>query len=156
MKYITAHIGREEPLPLCAFFSSPVKDYLIHCFHTSLRVICEGDGAVMCLNYLAADSQSQSRTLCACSGFVAHHEGLEDGLSQLLGDTLPVVADIDDDIANPLPILTIVGNGRGSGDYDVGHDARKNRRVGSWVWDRISIEDTKPKGYRKINTVFRF
>lgn len=49
-------------------------------------------------------------------------------------------------IIDPLPILTVVGNGRGGGDY---HGTNENR-IGSWKWHLISVEDFPPKGYTKL------
>ena len=59
----------------------------------------------------------------------------------------------DDTTLHPLPILTAVGNGRGGGDYISGDDAQK-AMVGTWAWDRISVEDNAPKGFKKISAVF--
>ena len=49
-------------------------------------------------------------------------------------------------VIDPLPILTVVGNGRGGGDY-IGSN---ENRVGSWRWHLISIEDTPPNNYTKF------
>ena len=51
-------------------------------------------------------------------------------------------------IIDPLPILTVVGNGRGGGDYS----GTNMNRVGSWKWHLISIEDATPDGYTKLRT----
>ena len=52
---------------------------------------------------------------------------------------------------HPLPLLTCVGNGMGGGDYfsEIGAD-----KVGSWCWDYISVEDTIPDGYKKLDCYF--
>ena len=50
-------------------------------------------------------------------------------------------------VIDPLPILTVVGNGRGGGDYSGSNE----NRVGSWKWHLISIEDSPPDGYTKLN-----
>lgn len=52
--------------------------------------------------------------------------------------------------ANPLSLLTAVGNGRGNGDYG-GTDEDK---VGKWAWDMLEITSVKPEKYRRLNVVF--
>ena len=48
-------------------------------------------------------------------------------------------------IIHPLPLLTAIGNGLGGGDYrGINEDY-----VGSWAYDRISIEVNIPDGYHK-------
>ena len=54
---------------------------------------------------------------------------------------------------HPLPLLTAVGNDRGSGDFHEGNVGFKN--VGIWAWCLISIAEKVPKGYRKIDVVFK-
>ena len=49
-------------------------------------------------------------------------------------------------IIDPLPILTVVGNGRGGGDYS----GTNENRIGSWKWHLISIEDSPPDGYSEF------
>jgi hypothetical protein len=50
---------------------------------------------------------------------------------------------------HPLPLLTCEGNGRGGGDYH-----NDNVHVGTWARDVISLEGTKPKGFKEINPNF--
>lgn len=51
-------------------------------------------------------------------------------------------------VIDPLPILTVVGNGRGGGDYFGSNE----NRIGSWRWHLISIEDSPPDGYTKLSS----
>ena len=51
---------------------------------------------------------------------------------------------------NPIPLLTVVGNGRGLGDYQ----GTNMGFVGSWAWDRIEIVYTVPKGYKELEVKF--
>lgn len=51
----------------------------------------------------------------------------------------------------PLSLLTALGNGKGGGDYCGSNEDK----VGIWAWDIISIEDSKPKGYKKFSVVFK-
>lgn len=52
---------------------------------------------------------------------------------------------------SPISLLTAIGNGRGGGDYD----GKNVKKVGSWAWDEISIEDEKPgKGFKKSPIFF--
>lgn len=45
----------------------------------------------------------------------------------------------------PFTLLTALGNGRGGGDY---YDEYPNAEIiGSWAWDSISIEDSKPEDF---------
>lgn len=53
----------------------------------------------------------------------------------------------------PFPLLTAIGNNRGGGDYY--EDLPDFDKVGTWVWDLISIEDTKPDGYEDFRVVFK-
>jgi hypothetical protein len=48
---------------------------------------------------------------------------------------------------HPLPLLTCEGNGGGGGDF-WGKD--KNKIVGSWARDFISVQGTKPKGFTEL------
>lgn len=52
---------------------------------------------------------------------------------------------------NPLSLLCAIGNGRGGGDYR-GTD---EDFVGTWAWDRISIEDEPPKDYSRSDVNFK-
>ena len=60
--------------------------------------------------------------------------------------------DEDDEewIVHPLPLLTAVGNGMGSGDY---RGVNQND-VGSWYLDLISIEDEIPENYEAVEYTF--
>ena len=53
----------------------------------------------------------------------------------------------------PFPLLTAIGNNRGGGDYYESHSDFD--KVGTWVWDLISIEDAKPEGYEDFRVVFK-
>lgn len=57
-------------------------------------------------------------------------------------------------VIHPLPLLTAVGNDRGSGDFhdwNVGYE-----NVGMWAWHLISITDSPPNCFfNKINVVFK-
>jgi len=55
---------------------------------------------------------------------------------------------------NPISILTAIGNGHGGGDYH--SKSKKNMAlVGTWAWDKITIDDDKPKkGFKKLNVDF--
>lgn len=48
---------------------------------------------------------------------------------------------------HPLPLMVCCGNGLGGGDFR-GEDP--NNIVGSWARDLISVENTKPKGFKEI------
>lgn len=52
---------------------------------------------------------------------------------------------------DPLPLLTAVGNGDGSGDYY----GDEMDYVGSWAWNLISIERKAPDGYKEILPLFK-
>ena len=52
---------------------------------------------------------------------------------------------------DPLPLLTAVGNGEGSGDY-MGDDMKY---VGTWAWNVISVEKKAPDGYTEIVPLFK-
>ena len=62
---------------------------------------------------------------------------------------------VDDDgwAIHPLPLLTAVGNDRGSGDFHNGNIGFEF--VGLWAWHLISISDTPPKSYKKIDLTFK-
>lgn len=53
-------------------------------------------------------------------------------------------------IINPISILTALGNGRGSGDYN----GENQEFAGSWAWDTIEIKDTIPDGYDELDVKF--
>ena len=57
-------------------------------------------------------------------------------------------------VIHPLPLLTAVGNDRGSGDFhdwNVGYE-----HVGMWAWQLLSITDSPPNCFfNKINVVFK-
>ena len=53
--------------------------------------------------------------------------------------------------ANPLPLLTALGNGRGGGDY---HEGPGFDKIGIWAKDILSIEFSRPKGYEKLTIDF--
>lgn len=61
-----------------------------------------------------------------------------------------VKTDKDGWVANPLPLFTAIGNGRGGGDYR----GANNKKIGAWAWDIISIEDEAPTGFVKERTLF--
>ena len=46
---------------------------------------------------------------------------------------------------HPLPLLTCDGNGRGGGDFH-----KEDPLVGSWARNRVTVSNTKPKGYTEI------
>ena len=54
---------------------------------------------------------------------------------------------------HPLPLLTAVGNDRGSGDFHEGNVGYEN--VGTWAWHLLSIEDNRPKNFRKLKLAFK-
>ena len=62
---------------------------------------------------------------------------------------------VDDDgwTIHPLPLLTAVGNDRGSGDFHEGNIGYE--KVGLWAWNLISISDAPPKSYKKIDLMFK-
>lgn len=51
---------------------------------------------------------------------------------------------------HPLPILTSAGNGLGSGDYSGSCETY----AGEWMLNEISIEDSIPDGYSKLEVFF--
>lgn len=53
---------------------------------------------------------------------------------------------------HPLPLLTALGNGRGGGDYRL-----KNKKVGSWAFDRIGMsnDDKDIEGMKKVSGYFK-
>jgi hypothetical protein len=53
-------------------------------------------------------------------------------------------------IINPISLLTAIGNGRGGGDYSGTHEDL----VGSWAWDRITINDKAPVGFTELKITF--
>ena len=56
---------------------------------------------------------------------------------------------------HPLPLLTVVGNGLGGGDYSYPTEDSTPELVGTWAWDEISIEDAPPTGYQEIVPMFK-
>lgn len=56
-------------------------------------------------------------------------------------------------VIHPLPLLTAVGNGRGSGDFDT-YAKQGMEYVGLWAWDLIEIREDIPEGYKEVN--YRF
>ena len=65
-------------------------------------------------------------------------------------------ASVDKDgwVIHPLPLLTAVGNDRGSGDFHEGNTGYEF--VGIWAWHLLSIVDTRPpKHFKKLNLVFK-
>lgn len=60
------------------------------------------------------------------------------------------VPSIDGWQIHPLSLLTAQGNGRGGGDFR--ND--KNKFVGRWATDIISVEKEVPKGYKEIKPNF--
>ena len=53
---------------------------------------------------------------------------------------------------HPLPLLTAVGNDRGSGDFHEGNTGFEF--VGSWAWHLISFSDSPPSDFLKVNVRF--
>ena len=51
-----------------------------------------------------------------------------------------------------MPLLTAVGNDRGSGDFHEGNIGFEF--VGLWAWNLISISDSAPKSFKKFDLVF--
>jgi len=56
-------------------------------------------------------------------------------------------------IIHPLPLLTAVGNDRGSGDFHEGNVGYEH--VGIWAWHLLSIVDNRPKHFSKLKLVFK-
>ena len=54
---------------------------------------------------------------------------------------------------HPLPLLTAVGNDRGSGDFHEGNIGFEN--VGIWAWHLLYIIDKRPKKFAKLDLVFK-
>ena len=54
---------------------------------------------------------------------------------------------------HPLPLLTAVGNDRGSGDFHEGNVGYEY--VGIWAWHLLSIVDTCPKYFSKFKLAFK-
>lgn len=53
---------------------------------------------------------------------------------------------------HPLPLLTVIGNGRGGGDY---RSENGKEFVGTWCNDLISVEEEEPKTYKEISPTFK-
>jgi hypothetical protein len=53
----------------------------------------------------------------------------------------------------PLPLLTCEGNGLGGGDFHINEKRKQGNTslIGAWARDLISIEETKPIGYKELN-----
>ena len=60
-------------------------------------------------------------------------------------------SDVDGWVANPLSLLTALGNGAGGGDYRGNYD----ELVGTWAWDEISIEDVAPSDSELLDISFK-
>ena len=56
-------------------------------------------------------------------------------------------------VVHPLSLLTVVGNGRGGGDYRPNNDEDANA-VGSWAWNLIEVCGEIPDGCSPLNVVF--
>lgn len=54
-------------------------------------------------------------------------------------------------IIHPLPLLTAIGNGRGSGDFHEGNYGYEN--VGIWAWHLLEIADGAPMEYEELSTL---
>ena len=54
---------------------------------------------------------------------------------------------------HPLPLLTVVGNDRGGGDFHEGNTGYEN--VGIWAWQLLSFADKPTKDFSKICIVFK-
>ena len=52
---------------------------------------------------------------------------------------------------HPLSLYTCEGNGRGGGDY-----RKDDPRTGTWARDVISLEKTKTKGYKLVDSTFEY
>lgn len=55
-------------------------------------------------------------------------------------------------VIHPLPLLTCESNGLGGGDYFAKNDAEL---VGSWKYDRISVGDEIPSGFKELKVNFK-
>lgn len=55
-------------------------------------------------------------------------------------------------IPHPLTLLTVVGNGRGWGDFI--KDCKGSEDVGKWAWNLLSYEDVPPKDYKEVHFCF--
>lgn len=61
--------------------------------------------------------------------------------------------DKDGWIIHPIPLLTAVGNDRGRGDFHKGNLGYEH--VGIWAWHLLYIGDNRPKGFDKLEIVFK-
>ena len=61
--------------------------------------------------------------------------------------------DKDGWVIHPLPLLTAVGNDKGSGDFHEGNIGYEF--VGCWAWNLISIDEKVPKNFKKFDVIFK-
>ena len=54
---------------------------------------------------------------------------------------------------HPLPLLTVVGNDRGGGDFHEGNSGFEN--VGLWAWQLLSFTDKPPNNFSQFPLVFK-
>ena len=54
---------------------------------------------------------------------------------------------------HPLPLLTVVGNDRGGGDFHEGNSGFEN--VGLWAWQLLSFTDKPPKNFSQFPLMFK-
>lgn len=55
-------------------------------------------------------------------------------------------------VIHPLPLLTCESNGLGGGDY---FSKKDGELVGSWKYDRISVGDEIPSGFKELKVNFK-
>lgn len=56
-------------------------------------------------------------------------------------------------VIHPIPLLTAVGNDRGSGDFHEGGVGYEY--VGTWAWQQISIDSKAPKRFEEFKLAFK-
>ena len=58
-------------------------------------------------------------------------------------------------VMHPVPLLTAIGNGLGSGDFAC-HVSNKQQvdNVGIWAWDTLELSDVAPTGYKEVMYYF--
>ena len=56
---------------------------------------------------------------------------------------------------HPLPLLTCIGNDLGGGDYRYPTKDSTTDLVGTWAFDKISIQDDLIPFYKEITPVFK-